>query len=63
MTKKLCFSIASPFNLVLDLANHPNWLPIVDKFRTANWTAIKSELQFSGLFTTFPNLIFSELRK
>ncbi len=25
--KKLCFTIASPFNLVLDLANSPNWLP------------------------------------
>ncbi len=25
--KKLYFSIASPFNLVLDLADNPNWLP------------------------------------
>lgn len=25
--KKLYFTIASPFNLVLDLANSPNWLP------------------------------------
>lgn len=24
--KKLCFTIASPFNLVLQLADHPNWL-------------------------------------
>ena len=27
--KKLCFSIASPFNLVLKLADHPNWLDVV----------------------------------
>jgi hypothetical protein len=25
--KKLCFAIASPFNLVLELADCPNWLP------------------------------------
>ncbi len=25
--KKLYFSIASPFNLVLELASSPNWLP------------------------------------
>jgi len=25
--KKLCLSIASPFNLVLELADNPNWLP------------------------------------
>ncbi len=25
--KKLYFSIASPFNLVLELAESPNWLP------------------------------------
>jgi len=24
--KKLCFTIASPFNLVLELADNPNWL-------------------------------------
>ncbi len=24
--KKLYFTIASPYNLVLELANHPNWL-------------------------------------
>lgn len=24
--KKLCFTIASPYNLVLELASHPNWL-------------------------------------
>jgi len=25
--KKLYFSIASPFNLVLELSNNPTWLP------------------------------------
>ncbi len=28
--KKLCFSIASPFNLVLELADSPNWLRRLD---------------------------------
>jgi len=54
--KKLYFSIASPFNLVLEWANCPTWLPLVDKFRTANWTSIKSELQFSGILEFFPEL-------
>lgn len=47
--KKLCFTIASPFNLVLELANTPNWLPLVDKFRTLNWVNVKQELEFSGI--------------
>jgi hypothetical protein len=32
--KKLCFTIASPFNLVLELADSPNWLRVVDAIRT-----------------------------
>ena len=32
--KKLCFSIASPFNLVLELADSPNWLRTVEAVRT-----------------------------
>ena len=32
--KKLCFSIASPFNLVLELADRPNLLRLVDEVRT-----------------------------
>lgn len=32
--KKLYFSIASPFNLVLELADSPNWLRILDDVRT-----------------------------
>lgn len=47
--KKLYFTIASPFNLVLELADSPNWLPMLDTFRTLNWTSIKSELQLSGI--------------
>lgn len=54
--KKLYFTIASPFNLVLELADSPNWLPLVDKFRTANWAGIKSDLQFSGILGLFPML-------
>lgn len=42
--KKLYFSVASPFNLVLELADCPNWLPLLDTFRTLNWNQIKMEL-------------------
>jgi hypothetical protein len=31
-------------------------LRTVDAFRTANWTKIKSELQFSGILGLFPTL-------
>jgi len=31
--KKLCFTIASPFNLVLELASTPNWLRTWDDVR------------------------------
>jgi hypothetical protein len=31
-------------------------LPLVDKFRTANWAGIKSDLQFSGILGLFPML-------
>lgn len=43
--KELEFSIASPFNLVLELADSPVWLPLVDKFRTMNWNKIKKEVE------------------
>jgi len=33
--KKLYFSIASPFNLVLELADNPNWLRTVEAVRTS----------------------------
>lgn len=32
--KKLEFAIASPFNLVLELAENPNWLRAVRELRT-----------------------------
>jgi site-specific DNA recombinase len=51
--KKLYFSIASPFNLVLELASSPNWLPQLDMFRTLNWRQIKLDLEFSGLSALF----------
>lgn len=35
--KKLCFTIASPFNLVLELADNPNWLAWKDNLRTMKW--------------------------
>ena len=53
---KLEFSIRSPYNHILTFANQPNWLPLVDEFRTLNWTAIKQELQFSGILGLFPKL-------
>jgi len=65
--KTLSFELKKPFDIVLNLADaqtkttaivdsRPKWLPIVDKFRTLNWTSIKSELQFSGIFNLFPQL-------
>jgi len=51
--KKLCFTIASPFNLVLELADSPNWLPLVDKFRTLNWKKIEKELISFQLYDIF----------
>ncbi|MDP6249307.1 MAG: hypothetical protein QGH26_00525 [Candidatus Pacebacteria bacterium] len=42
--KKLEFSIASPFNLVLELADSPNWLPTLDAFRTLDWKNIQIKL-------------------
>ena len=42
--KKLVFSIASPFNLVLELADSPNWLPTLDAFRTLDWKNIQIKL-------------------
>ena len=55
--KKLYFSIASPFNLILDLADNPILLPLVDKFRTINWSAIKRDLEFSKIFEIFSEMV------
>jgi len=52
--KKLCFTIASPFNLVLELASTPNWLPLVDEFRTLNWVQFKNDMEFCKIFEVFP---------
>ena len=38
--KKLYFSIASPFNLVLELADSLTWLPELDAFRTIDWVKV-----------------------
>jgi len=32
--KNLEYTIRSPFNLALELADNPNWLPLYDKIRT-----------------------------
>jgi len=55
--KNLEFAIASPFNLVLELASNPNWLPLVDEFRTLNWQKIKRELEESGVLSGFQSLV------
>ncbi len=44
--KKLYFTIASPFNLVLELASSPNWLAWRDAFRTFDWVGLYSDLGF-----------------
>ena len=48
--KILSFSLHSPFNLVLELADSPNWLPALDKFRTFDWKAMREELEQIPLF-------------
>ena len=35
----------------------PNLLPLLDTFRTLNWTTIKQEFEFSMFFNIFPNLL------
>ena len=42
--KKLLVELKKPFDTVLQLANCPTKLPIVDKFRTLDWTSIKAEV-------------------
>lgn len=48
--KELYFTIASPFNLVLQLATCPSWLPLVDAFRTLNWKKIKRDIEELRIF-------------
>jgi len=55
--KKLCFTIASPFNLVLELASSPNWLRIQGKFRTVDWKKMGFEMEKSEVFTFFPHFL------
>jgi hypothetical protein len=43
--KKLYFTIASPFNLVLELSDNPTWLPLLDRFRTVDWRKVERELR------------------
>ena len=59
--KKLYFTIASPYNLVLDLASKPTWLPLLDAFRTLNWNKIEQDLEFSGILSLYPNLSLQNL--
>lgn len=47
--KKLEFTMAKPFDSVLELAYCPTDLPLVDKFRIADWSDFEQKLRFSGL--------------
>ena len=38
--KKLDFTVAAPFNLVLELADSPNWLPLLVSMRTEWYSEI-----------------------
>ena len=42
--KNLEFSVLSPFNLVLELADCPNWLAWQDGFRTFRWSEAVGDL-------------------
>lgn len=51
--KTPCFTMRSPYNLILGLASSPDLLPVLDEFRTLNWQKIESDLRFSRLFGLF----------
>lgn len=38
------------------LAGQRGGLPLVDEFRTLNWTAIKRDLELSKIFEMFPTV-------
>ena len=44
--KNLEFTLRKPYNLILKLHGGPNWLRIVDEFRTVNWKGIERELGY-----------------
>lgn len=46
---RLLFSFVTPSVLRM--------LPLVDEFRTLNWTAIKRDLEFSKIFDLFPMFV------
>ncbi|OHA47711.1 MAG: hypothetical protein A2541_02055 [Candidatus Taylorbacteria bacterium RIFOXYD2_FULL_36_9] len=59
--KKLCFSIASPYNLVLELADSPTWLALLNDFRHFDYaTEYKYPTvvldQMKGLLAKYENL-------
>ena len=47
--KKLVFTMRKPFDVVLELAACPNWLPRLDEFRTRDWEQIVRSLAYLGL--------------
>lgn len=55
--KTPCITMRSPFKELVSLSNQPIGLPLVDEFRTLNWTAIKRDLEFSKIFEVFPMMV------
>jgi len=47
--KKLEFTLRKPFDTVLELADNPIGLPVLDKFRTRYWTEVCREFVLLGL--------------
>jgi len=49
--KTLVFNLRSPFDALLNFSKSPEWLPILDKLRTLNWSIINKDLNFSGILS------------
>ena len=54
--KKLVFTMREPFNSIAKVSSHPNLLPLLDVFRTLDWSKIKDDLQFGNTLDLFPKL-------
>jgi len=43
--KTLHYTLRNPFNTVLELADCPNWLHTLDKFRTPEWAKVITDFE------------------
>jgi|BioPla2DNA2_1021312.scaffolds.fasta_scaffold14691_6 hypothetical protein len=57
--RKLYFSIAPPFDSILELADSSNWLSTVNKFRTIKWNNLKKDYQFNNLLKCIDSFYIS----